>query len=397
MKDFQEKYNVFEFALGIPEPWYVFHYELDKEEKTFHIYLEYRSGAEFLCPNCGNTGCKVHDIQDQDRTWRHLDFWQYKTILHARMPRVNCHSCSKIRTVNIDWARPGTGLSLLFEHHVLSLMVDMPVAAVARKVGEHDPRLWRVLQYYVYQEIQKIDVSHLKHVSLDETSRTRGHNYVTLFVDTDTKKVIFVTIGKGSDVLQEFCLFLDSKGVAHSQIKEFCCDMSPSFISGIEANFPEASITFDKFHVMKMVNEAVDKVRREEQSSQSELKNSRYVWLKNPENLTDKQKKQFTKLKDLNLKTGHAYRMKLSLQDMFTRSYIISEMYFEEWCSWAMRSQLEPVIKLAHSLKRHKDGILQWFKTKLTNGLLEGINSLVQASKRKARGYRTADNFITMI
>lgn len=397
MKDFQEKYNVFESALGIPEPWYVFHYELDKEEKTFHIYLEYRRGAEFLCPNCGNAGCKVHDIQDQDRTWRHLDFWQYKTILHARMPRVKCHSCGKIRTVNIDWARPGTGLSLLFEHHVLSLMVDMPVAAVARKVGEHDTRLWRVLQYYVDQEVQKIDVSHLKHVSVDETSRTRGHNYVTLFVDTDTKKVIFVTTGKGSEVLQEFCLFLDSKGVAHAQIKEFCCDMSPSFISGIEANFPEASITFDKFHVMKMVNEAVDKVRREEQASQSELKNSRYVWLKNPENLTEKQKKKYAKLKDMDLKTGRAYRMKLSLQHMFTRSYIISEMYFDEWCSWAMRSQLEPVIKLAHSLKRHKDGILRWFKTKLTNGLLEGINSLVQASKRKARGYRTVDNFITMI
>ncbi|MFD1363242.1 helix-turn-helix domain-containing protein, partial [Lentibacillus salinarum] len=236
MNDFQEKYNVFESALEIPEPWYVFHHELAKEEKTLHIYIEYRKGAEFSCPNCEAPGCKVHDTQDQDRTWRHLDFWQYKTTLHARMPRVKCESCGKIRTVIIDWARPGAGFSTLFEHHVLSLMVEMPVLAVARKVGEHDTRLWRVFKYYVDKEVEKIDVSNLKSVAMDETSRSKGHKYVTLFVDTDTRKVIFVTEGKGSDVLQEFCLFLDSKGVSRSQIKDFCSDMSPAFISGIEEN-----------------------------------------------------------------------------------------------------------------------------------------------------------------
>jgi transposase len=397
MNEFQEKYNVFESALEIPEPWYVFHHELAKEEKTLHIYIEFRRGAEFACSNCGSSGCKVHDIQDQDRTWRHLDFWQYQTTLHARMPRVKCESCGKIRTVIIDWARPGSGLSMLFEYHVLSLMVEMPVAAVARKVGEHDTRLWRVFKYYVDKAVENIDVSQLKRVAMDETSRTRGHQYVTLFVDVDTKQVIFVTTGKGSDVLEEFCQFLDYKGVSRSQITDFCSDMSPSFISGIEENFPEACITFDKFHVMKMVNEALDKVRRQEQASQPELKHSRYVWLKNQENLTEKQKNQYAKLKDMDLATGRAYRMKLSLQNMFTRTYMISEIYFDEWYNWAIRSQLDPMIKLAQSLKRHKAGILRWFKTKMTNGLLEGINSLVQAAKRKARGYRTPENFIAMI
>lgn len=295
MKENQEKYNVFESALEIPEPWYVFHHELAKEEETLHIYLEYRKGAKFSCPNCDSPGCKVHDIQDQDRTWRHLDFWQFQTILHARMPRVKCESCGKIRTVVIDWARPGSGFSLLFEYHVLSLMVEMPVAAVARKVGEHDTRLWRVFKYYVDKAIENIDVSNVKSIAMDETSRTRGHKYVTLFVDTDTKRVIFVTTGKGAEVWKKFCQFLDKKGVERSQIKEFCSDMSPSFISGIEENFPEASITFDKFHVMKMVNEALDKVRRQEQATQPELKHSRFVWLKNQENLTEKQKVQYAK------------------------------------------------------------------------------------------------------
>lgn len=205
------------------------------------------------------------------------------------MPRVKCHSCGKIRTVIIDWARPGSGFSLLFEHHVLSLMVEMPVAAVARKVGEHDTRLWRIFNHYVNAAMENIDVSNLKRVAMDETSRAKGHKYVIFFVDIDTKRLIFAAVGKGSDVLQEFCQFLDNKGVLHTQITDICCDMSPSFISGIEENFPKASITLDKFHVMKMVNEALDQVRRQEQSSRPELKKSRYIWLKNPKNLTRKQ------------------------------------------------------------------------------------------------------------
>lgn len=396
MNDFHEKYDVFQSALEIPEPWYVFHHELAKDENALHIYLEYRSGATFSCPNCDEPGCKVHDIQDQDRTWRHLDFWQYQTILHARMPRVKCESCGKIRTVNIDWARPGAGFSLYFEYHVMSLILEMPVAAVARKVGEHDTRLWRVFKHYVNQAMENMDVSNVTRIAMDETSRAKGHKYITLFIDMDTKRLIFATVGKDAEVLQEFGLFLDSKGVEHSQIKEVCCDMSPSFISGIETNFPNASITFDKFHVMKMVNEALDLVRRDEQAAQPELKKSRYLWLKNKENLTKKQKTELSKLKDLDLATGRAYRMKLSLQRMWTRSAIISEMYFNEWCDWAARSQLEPMIKVAKSFRKHKDGILRWFQTRMTNGLLEGINSLVQAAKRKARGYRTPENFIAM-
>lgn len=250
MNDFDEKYNVFQSALEIPEPWYVFHHELAKEEDTLYIYIEYRSGTKFSGPNCGSSGCKVHDIQYQDSTWRHLDFWQYRTQLHTRMPRVKCESCGKIRTVLIDWARPGAGLSFLFENHVMSLMVEMPVATVARKVGEHDTRLWRVFKFFVNKAMENIDVSNLKRVAMDETSFSKGHKYVTLFIDINTKRIIFVTTGKNSEVLQEFCEFFDSKGNPQSQIEDFCSDMSPAFISGIEKRFPNASITFDKFHVM---------------------------------------------------------------------------------------------------------------------------------------------------
>ncbi|WP_379217882.1 ISL3 family transposase [Paenibacillus sp. GCM10012303] len=240
----------------------------------------------------------------------------------------------------------------------------------------------------------KMDMTHVKRIAIDETSSRRGHQYITLFVDVDTKKLLFATEGKGADGLLTFRSFLSERNVDAGQIEEFCCDMSAAFISGIEQHFPKASITFDKFHVMKMVNESVDQVRREEQKEVDELKKSRYVWLKNEDNLTPSQKEKLVKLKDMNLLTGRAYRIKLALQEMYPA--LLADLYFSSWYRWAVRSQINPMVEVAKSLKRHEEGILRWFRTKMTNGLLEGLNSLVQATKRKARGFRTVDNFIAM-
>lgn len=203
--------------------------------------------------------------------------------------------------------------------------------------------------------------------------------------------------GKGSDGLKKFKLFLEEKGVNPSHIKEVCCDMSPAFIRGVEEQFPKAEITFDKFHVMKIVNEALDKVRRSEVAAQPNLKKTRYLWLKNKENLKEKQQEQLLKLKDMDLKTGRAYRLKLSIQRLWQKNTLFAPIYFEWWYEWAIRSQLKPIIEAAKTLKRHKHGILRWFTTKMTNGFLEGVNSLIQASKRKARGYRSTRNYIAMI
>jgi transposase len=395
MEKMQEELDLFQLALGIEEPWFVSYRELDTKEKVLHIGLNFKRGAEFACPNCGKA-CKVFDVVDEDRTWRHLNFWQFTTILHARLPRVKCVTCGKILTVKLDWARPQAGFTWLFEAFVMDLMKEMPVAAVARQVGEHDTRLWRVLRYYVNRSMAEMEVTQVKRVAIDETSSRRGHQYITLFVDVDTKRLLFATQGKGTAGLSKFNAFLRVRGVAAEQIEEFCCDMSSAFISGIEQYFPKAQITFDKFHVMKMVNEAVDEVRREEQKEVDELKKSRYVWLKNEENLTTSQKETLVKLKDMNLLTGRAYRIKLALQELWTYPAIFADMYFGSWYQWAVRSQIDPIVEVAKSLKRYETGILRWFQTKMTNGLLEGLNSLIQATKRKARGFRTTDNFIAM-
>lgn len=397
MVEFNQEFSVFQSALKIEEPWYVTDYELNQKDQILDVYLDFKRGAKFACPHCGGSHTKVHDIVDDDRTWRHLNFWQYTTYLHARHPRVKCDQCGKIRTVIVDWSRQSSGFTWFFEAEVMELMKEMPVAAVARKVGEHDTRLWRVFHYYVDRAMNQMDFSKTSRMAIDETSSRRGHEYVTLFVDIDTKKVMFATEGKGSLVLKAFSGFLHEKKINSENICEVCSDMSPAFIKGVESEFPKAHITFDKFHVMKLVNEALDHVRRQEQIEQPALKKTRFLWLKNQKNLNSEQHETVLKLKDTNLKTARAYRIKLSLQDMWTKSNLFASFYFNEWYNWAIRSQLEPIVKVAKTLRKHEKGILRWFESKMTNGLLEGINSLVQASKRKARGYRTTKNFIAMI
>lgn len=397
MQNFEHEYNIFQKALNIKAPWYVIDYELLQKEKILNIYLDFKRGAKFVCPHCGQPNASVHDIVNDDRSWRHLDFWQFKTYLHARIPRIHCGVCDKIRTVHVDWSRPKAGFTWMFEAEVMQLMKEMPVAAVARKVDEHDTRLWRIFHYYVDKAMKQLDMTHVKRIAIDETSSRRGHEYVTTFVDTDTKRVLFATEGKDASVVKEFKSFLEDGGINPENIEEVCSDMSPAFKKGVEKEFPKAHITFDKFHVMKLVNEALDQVRRSEQRDEPALKRTRYLWLKNQENLKKDQQEHILKLKDTHLKTAKAYRLKLSIQDLWKKSRSLAPIYFQEWYHWAVRSQLEPMKKAAQTLKKHEKGILRWFVSKMTNGLLEGINSLVQAAKRKARGYRTTKNFIAMI
>jgi len=307
-------------------------------------------------------------------------------------------SCG-VKLAKVPWARPGSGFTLLFEAMVLVLARQMPVRAMSRIVKEHDTRLWRVLDHYVQETREEANFSSVTEVGVDETSSKRGHNYVTLFVDLEDPKAIFATEGKDTSTLDRFKEDLEShKGNANS-IEEICCDMAPAFIAGTEKNFPHAQITFDKFHVLKILNEAVDEVRRQEQRLVPELKKTRYIWLKNPRNLKPYQSTILEELnvKKLNLKTVRAYHIRLNFQELWNQTSWDAEPFLKKWYFWATHSRLEPIKEAAYTIKRHWDGVLRWFKSKINNGILEGINSLVQAAKAKARGYRTTKNLITMI
>jgi len=387
--------SLFAKALGLSSQWEVTEVVFCPEEKRLDITIDFPRGSTFTCPVCGVPGAKPYDSNDEK--WRHLNFFQYTTYLHARVPRVKCPQGCGIKKVEVPWARPGSGFTLLFEALIMALVKEMTVAAAARLIGEHDTRLWRIVHHYIDEARKDADFSRVRRVGIDETASRRGHNYISLFVDLDEKRLLLGTEGKGAGTVHVFKEDLRSHGGEPSLVSEVCCDMSPAFISGVSEAFPEADITFDRFHIMRLMQEAVDKVRRQEVKTTAVLKKTRYLWLKNPGKLTAHQQTKLNHLSHHKLKTGRAYRIKLTLQELFNQpDRQAGEEFLKRWYFWATHSRLQPVIEAAKAIKRHWNGILNWFGSHLSTGFLEGINSLIQAAKAKARGYRTTRNLITM-
>jgi transposase len=386
--------DLFQMALGLVPPWMVKKSAFDGTAKRLDIYLDFGKGSRFACSECGTPGCPAYDTEE--KTWRHLNFFQHEAYLHARVPRVTCKGCG-IKQVSVPWARPGSGFTLLFEALVMLMVQAMTVAETGQLVGEWDTRLWRIIHHYVDAARDRADYSDVTRLAFDETAARRGHNYVSLFADLDRRRVLFATEGKDAGTVAAFAQDLAAHGGNPKAVVEACIDMSPAFIAGAAESLPKAQITFDKFHVVKLINEAVDLVRRAEQKSHAELKKSRYLWLKNPQNLSDRQRVQLDSLSGSKLKTGRAYRMKLAFQDLYTQPTDQAEAYLKRWYFWATHSRLPPMIEAARMVKRHWHGILRWFHTRIANGIMEAINSLAQAAKAKARGYRSTRNFKAII
>ena len=331
-----------------------------------------------------------------EKTWRHLDFFQHQAFLTARVPRVTCTKCG-VRQVDVPWARKGSGFTLLFEALAMTLIAHMPVAAAARLMGVHDTRLWRVVFHYVQQAVARMDLASLRRVCIDETAAKCGHDYISVFADIDTRRVVFVTDGRDAETVSRFADHIDAHNSDASRIKEVCIDMSGPFIKGVTENLTEAEITFDKFHVMKMLGDAVDKTRRAEAKARPELKGSRYVWLKNQDNLSASGKETLAALSKLHLKTARAYQLRCAFQEVYAQpSRAWAELMMDKWDSWATRSRIDPIKAVAKTIRRHRNGILAWFDSRIANGLIEGINSLIQAAKAKARGYRNRETIKAM-
>jgi len=398
-------------ALGLTPPWTVVRSDFDTEAGRLDVEIDFTPGSRFACPSCGAADCPAYDTQR--KTWRHLNFFQHQAYLNpssgysngfaagtlaslARVPRVRCETCG-IRQVNVPWARPDSGFTLLFEAMVMTMVSAMPVAAVARIVDEHDTRLWRVVHHYVDEGRARTDASEVSRVAIDETAARRGHDYITLFVDIDQARVLFATEGKDAATVAAFAEDLAAHGGSPEAIEEVCIDMSPAFIKGVADSLPEAAVTFDKFHAVKIINDAVDQVRRAEQKQQGVLRGTRYIWLRNPDNLSERQRTTLESLPTRHLKTARAYQIRLAFQELYDQPSEAAASYLKKWYFWATHSRLEPIIDAAHTVKRHWDGILRWFDSKIANGLIEGINSLVQAAKSKARGYRSIRNLKAMV
>jgi len=389
--------EMFTRALNLGDGWEVQNVEFDLEAKELCVHIRTLKGSLHTCNHCGKRGCVIQDHK-KEREWRHMNFFQFKTVLIGKPPRVRCEDCKTPKVAEIPWARERSGYSLYFEALMVVLAKAMPMKSVSNLLGEHDTTLWPILHHYVDEAREEQNWEDVKRIAIDETSRAKGHTYVSLILDLDTRKVLHVADGKDQKTLLDFKGELLRKGGNPAEIEELCMDMSPSFIAGAKRYFPEVQVTFDKFHVMKIINTAVDETRRTEQRTVAALKNSRYSWLKNEENLTPKQKEKLIALRDEDSKTAHAYHLKLTFAKLWEQENPeAAKDFLEDWFDWADHTPLPAMVKAAKTIRQHEEGILRWFTSNVTNGILESINGLVQSAKRRARGYRSTKNLKTMI
>jgi transposase len=298
-----------------------------------------------------------------------------------------------------------------FEAMTLLLLREMPVAAVARYVQETDTRLWRMLKRHVEAAYPQTDWSNVTCVGCDEMSVRKGHNYISVFCDLLGKRVLFAVKGRDKKVWEAFVQTLGAHNGHPRAIREVSMDMSPAYIAGVEENIgSQAVMVFDKYHVIAHVNDAVNAVRRAEiqlggWETRDALKGSRWIWLKNPENLTDKQRAMQQRIDTKNLATAKAYQMRLTLQDIYAiASSSVAKRKLQAWCRWVRRvakkhSSLlfQQMVKCAGMIEGRLEGILAHWKNKTTNAFLEALNSVFSAVKRKARGFRSTDNLIAML
>ncbi len=392
--------DLFAKALLVEKPWFVHDINFDQTGGKLEIWIDFERGSSFYYED-KELGIKGHfkAYDTTEKTWRHLNFFQYQCYLHAWIPRVDLGN-GKIRQVQAPWEGHAPGFTLLFEALILELVKVMPVHNVCQLLNVYDNKLWKMIKAYTNKARAEEDYSGVTVIGLDETSVRKNHVYVSLFVDIEEKRTIFVTEGKDHTVIQTFVSDLVAHGGQPDNIEQVSCDMSPAFIKGVEANLPNASVVFDRFHVSKVINEAVDKVRKAEVEKNPILKGSKYIFLKNRENLTVYQKQRLDgiRLSGLNLKTMKALNIREAFQQIYQAPTSgMFDKLLRKWYFWATHSRITPIKEAAYTIQRHWEGIVNWFDYKISNGILEGFNSIFQAAKAKARGYRRYDTIKAII
>jgi transposase len=410
-------HELFLMALGLSAPWAVHRAELTATPsfgqaragaKVLEVELTYAKGAKFPCPTCGKL-CPVHDAPV--RTWRHLDFWQHTTYLRGPAPRVWCEE-HQTGQAPLPWARYGSGFTLAFEMMVIALVADMSVLALAKHLGEQDTRLWRVVRHYVEKAHAETSWAGMQTVAIDETSTSKGHKYCTTFVDLDSPvakaakraRLILMLEGKEGRNVGTFVEHMPLHGATPSQIVSAAIDMGRAYIAGVETYLPNANIVFDRYHVMALCGKAIDELRREMRRLGLPLKGALWALRGNKENLKPRQLKRREELCREHRTLARALALRESLQELWDISdeearqagksvKDLASAHLDAWCAWAQRSRLASFVKLARTLREHREGILGYYISRTTSAAIEAINGVIQHARRRARGFRNFANF----
>jgi len=394
--------KMFTKFLHLSDPWEVTSVVLNKEQTKVDIRIRNNGKSEFFCPECKGR-CQGYD--KKEREWQHSDLFDMECHIHCAVDRVKCIKCGKVTQVDVPWAKKGSGFTMLFEAKSIDLMREMPVNAVGRFLRTPDKALWRILDRFVERCMKNQNLAGLTRFYVDETACRRGHNYISIFADED-HNIIFVTYGNDASTVSRFREHLEAHGGKAENIEYICCDMGKGFQSGIAMEFPNAIVTYDRFHVMEHMSMAVDRSRRHEWNmlrengrlkEATDLKGQRFILLRNNENLSGNQQFRVRNILNSHHEIGIVYGLKESLRDTwdFTNRYDAAN-HLVAWLVAATNTGIGALRDIIKLVDNHFNEILNWFNSGMSNGVMEGINSVIQSVKGRARGYRNWQNLRTM-
>lgn len=382
--------------LGLTAPWGVEKVELRLDQGEVHIWVSLPPNELWVCPECHERA----PIRDhRERIWRHLDTCQYRTLVHARVPRLECPTHG-VKQLAVPWAEAGSRFTALFEALVIDWLRQAPIAAVAKQLRMTWDQAAGIQGRAVRRGLARRQLEPVAHVGIDETSFQRRHEYVTVVSDLDRSRALYVADGRKRESLDEFWSELTPEQLG--SIEAVAMDMWEPYIGSVMAAVPgaESKIVFDKFHVAMHLNEAVDLVRRQEHRRLLELgidslKGTKHDWLRNPASFTlGAWRSLLALVRTGTLKTARAWRLKEEFMGIFDYRYPeVAERHYQAWHAWAVRSRLEPIKRVARMIASHWANIKTYFAHRLTNAGAESLNSKIQRVKAMARGYRNRRRF----
>jgi transposase len=353
-------------------------------------------------PRCASCGRRAPGYDQQPaRRWRHVPWGAVRVDLVYAPRRVQCPSCG-IDPEQVPWAVGASRFTQPMEELAAWLATITDRTSVTQVLGTSWRAVGRMIERVVVRKLDGERLADLRLIGIDEFSYRKRHRYVTVVVDHERGRVVWAAEGRSAETLHAFFDALGAEGTA--RLEAITIDMAGGYIKAIEERAPEATIVFDRFHVQRLASDAVDEVRRsvmrELDSSQEKraVKHTRFALLKNPWNLSPIERGRLAELQRVNRPLYRAYLLKESLAE------ILASLRPEHardalarWLGWASRSRLKPFVRLARTIRQHRDGILTYLFLRLTNGLVEGLNNRIRMVARRAFGFHSAQALIAMM
>lgn len=350
---------------------------------------------------CRCSGCGGRDVLPRGhvaRRFRSLSIGGRATFVVLPIPRVECRACGVIRQVEIPFADPRRGYTTSFERYALELSRRMTIRDVAMHLNVGWDLIKDIQKRDLSRRFAKPKLKHLRRIAVDEIAVGKGHRYLTIVMDLESGAVVFVGDGKGADALKPFWKRLRPSG---AKIEAVAMDMSAAYRGAVSTFLPDAKIVFDRFHVVKLFNEKLSDLRRSlyhqaNDEQKKVLKGSRWLLLKNPENL-DPEKDEKARLEEalaLNQPLATAYYMKDDLRQFWEQpGRRFATAFLDGWIRQAEASGAKMLRQMAKTLSAHRDGLLAYYDVMITSGPMEGTNNKIKTMKRQAYGFRDHEFF----